>query len=206
MSEGSHSTYTIVLRWREQEQVYRAEVPALPGCEGSGHGYEAALASVQDAIRWWHERSGEGSASPFSQMLMEEDPKHQRGNSAGRKPCLPAQPAPKRCKGHTLSFASYRRAGPGGRDSIPTSASGRPLAGSQFTCRGDKPEAHWANAVSRRLVILPSTPICARQAVLSIVATEPHWDSTSSSCGPCQLCYSESVGSRWVSRSRWGEL
>jgi len=29
MSEGSHFTYTIVLRWSKQEQVYRAEVSAL---------------------------------------------------------------------------------------------------------------------------------------------------------------------------------
>lgn len=51
MREGSHYTHTIVLRWSEQEQVYRAEVPAIPGCGGSGHRYEAALASVLDAIR-----------------------------------------------------------------------------------------------------------------------------------------------------------
>ena len=74
MSEASHYTYTILLRWSEQEQVYRADVPAIPGCEGSGRTYEAALASVQDAIRWWHERSGEGSSSPVSQMLMENTP------------------------------------------------------------------------------------------------------------------------------------
>jgi predicted RNase H-like HicB family nuclease len=74
MNESSHITSTIVLRWDEQEQVYRAEVPALPGCEGNGPTYEAALASVLEAIRRWHERSSEGSSSPFSQMLMEEEP------------------------------------------------------------------------------------------------------------------------------------
>jgi predicted RNase H-like HicB family nuclease len=74
MSEGKHYTYTIVLRWSEPEQVYRAEVPAIPGCQGSGRTYEEALASVQHAIRWWHERSGEGSSSPVSQMLMEDAP------------------------------------------------------------------------------------------------------------------------------------
>jgi predicted RNase H-like HicB family nuclease len=72
MSEGKHYTYTIVLGWSESEQVYCAEVPAIPGCEGSGRTYEAALASVQEAIRWWHERSSEGSSSPVSQMLMED--------------------------------------------------------------------------------------------------------------------------------------
>ena len=73
MQEGAHYPYTIVLRWSEQEHLYRAEVPAIKGCEGSGDSYEAALASVLEAIRWWQEWSGEGSASPFSQMLMEED-------------------------------------------------------------------------------------------------------------------------------------
>jgi predicted RNase H-like HicB family nuclease len=68
------NTYTIVLRWSEPEQVYRAEVPALPGCEGSGHSDAEALASVRETIRWWQERSGEGSSSPVSQMLMEEEP------------------------------------------------------------------------------------------------------------------------------------
>jgi predicted RNase H-like HicB family nuclease len=63
MSEGGHYSYTIVLRWSGQEQVYRAEVPVIPGCEGSGRTYEAALASALEAIQWW-ERSGEGSSTP----------------------------------------------------------------------------------------------------------------------------------------------
>lgn len=46
MSEGTRYPYTIVPRWSKQEQVYRAEVPAIPGCEGTGHTYEEALASV----------------------------------------------------------------------------------------------------------------------------------------------------------------
>ena len=45
MSKGKHSTYTIVLRWSEPEQVYRAEVPAIPGCEGTGSTYEAACSA-----------------------------------------------------------------------------------------------------------------------------------------------------------------
>lgn len=74
MSESSRYTYTIVLRWSAQAQGYAAEVPAIPGCEGSGSTYEEALASALEAIRWWQEHNGEGSSSPFSQMLMEEEP------------------------------------------------------------------------------------------------------------------------------------
>ena len=42
------------------------------GSRRSGKSYEEALASALEAIRWWQETSGEGSAAPFSQMLMEE--------------------------------------------------------------------------------------------------------------------------------------
>jgi predicted RNase H-like HicB family nuclease len=70
MSE--HLTYTIWLRWSKGHQAYFAEVPGLPGVQGSGKTYEEALASVLEAIRWWREKDGEGSSSPFSQMLMRE--------------------------------------------------------------------------------------------------------------------------------------
>lgn len=35
MSEDRRYSYTIVLRWSEQEQVYHAEVPAITGCVGA---------------------------------------------------------------------------------------------------------------------------------------------------------------------------
>ncbi len=73
------SPYTITLRWSEPQHVFIAQVQELPGCEGSGATYETALASVLEAIRWWHEASGEGEASPFSQMLSEEEPSAPEG-------------------------------------------------------------------------------------------------------------------------------
>lgn len=72
MSEHAEYKGPIWLRWSEDHQAYLAEVPALSGVEGSGKSYEEALASALEAIRWWQETGGEGSAAPFSQMLMED--------------------------------------------------------------------------------------------------------------------------------------
>jgi predicted RNase H-like HicB family nuclease len=65
-------TYTILLRWSEDQHIYLGQVPDLIGVEGTGSTYEEALAAVQEAIRWWRKMSGEGSSSPVSQMLMED--------------------------------------------------------------------------------------------------------------------------------------
>jgi predicted RNase H-like HicB family nuclease len=64
--------YTIILHWSEEQGAYIGQVQDLVGIEGSGSTYEEALASVLEAIRWWREQSGEGTPSPFSQMLMRE--------------------------------------------------------------------------------------------------------------------------------------
>jgi predicted RNase H-like HicB family nuclease len=81
--------FSILLRWSRDQQVYIGTVPDLVGVEGTGNTYEEALASVREAIRWWQRRSGEGSSSPVSQMLMEdaseadaseESPQHSREN------------------------------------------------------------------------------------------------------------------------------
>ena len=65
-------TLSILLQWSEDQQVFIGTVPDLVGVEGTGNTYEAALASVREAIRWWQQMSGEGSSSPVSQMLMED--------------------------------------------------------------------------------------------------------------------------------------
>ena len=64
--------YTLILRWREKQRAYIGQVQELVGVEGTGSSYQEALASTLEAMRWWSERSGEGSSSPFSQMLMRE--------------------------------------------------------------------------------------------------------------------------------------
>lgn len=67
-------TFTLTLSWSEEQQVYIGKVQDVVGVEGTGSTYEEALASVLEALRWWRQMSGEGSATPFSQMLFEEAP------------------------------------------------------------------------------------------------------------------------------------
>jgi len=45
--------YEIIIYWSEEDQVYIAEVPELPGCLAHGATQEAALANAQDAIALW---------------------------------------------------------------------------------------------------------------------------------------------------------
>jgi len=45
--------YEIILYWSNEDQVFVAEVPELPGCMAHGDTEEAALANVKDAINLW---------------------------------------------------------------------------------------------------------------------------------------------------------
>lgn len=45
--------YEIIIYWSDEDQVYIAEVPELPGCMAHGASQEAALANAQDAIALW---------------------------------------------------------------------------------------------------------------------------------------------------------
>jgi predicted RNase H-like HicB family nuclease len=45
--------YEVIIYWGEEEQVFVAEVPELPGCSAHGATHEVALANAQDAIRLW---------------------------------------------------------------------------------------------------------------------------------------------------------
>lgn len=48
---NEHLTYTIILRWDEQQSVYVGQATEIVGVEGSGSTYEEALASVLEAMR-----------------------------------------------------------------------------------------------------------------------------------------------------------
>jgi len=57
--------YEIILYWSEEDGVFVAEVPELPGCMAHGKTQEAALANAKDAMRLWIETAGEfGDAIP----------------------------------------------------------------------------------------------------------------------------------------------
>ena len=45
--------YEIIIYWGNEDQVFVAEVPELPGCMAHGDTQEAALAQANEAIRLW---------------------------------------------------------------------------------------------------------------------------------------------------------
>jgi predicted RNase H-like HicB family nuclease len=53
------SKYEVIIYWSDEDQVFVAEVPELPGCSAHGDTQEAALASAQDAIHLWLETARE---------------------------------------------------------------------------------------------------------------------------------------------------
>jgi predicted RNase H-like HicB family nuclease len=59
------SKHEITIYWSDEDQVFVAQVPELLGCSAHGPTHEAALASVQEAIRLWIETAREfGDAIP----------------------------------------------------------------------------------------------------------------------------------------------
>ena len=51
--------YEVIIYWSDEDQVFVAEVPELPGCSAHGSTQKAALASARDAIRLWIETARE---------------------------------------------------------------------------------------------------------------------------------------------------
>jgi len=51
--------YEIILYWSDEDQVFVAELPELPGCSAHGATQEAALASAHEAMRHWIETACE---------------------------------------------------------------------------------------------------------------------------------------------------
>ena len=45
--------YEIIMYWSNEDEIYIAEVPELPGCAAHGDSPENALANVHDAISLW---------------------------------------------------------------------------------------------------------------------------------------------------------
>lgn len=71
----SQYTYQILLTWSEQQQTIVAEAPELHGCTATGATYEAALASIQEALHHWIEiiqRTGHGLPPREKRPLAEE--------------------------------------------------------------------------------------------------------------------------------------
>jgi len=45
--------YEIIIFWSNDDAVFVAEVPELPGCSAHGDTREAALANIDEAIKLW---------------------------------------------------------------------------------------------------------------------------------------------------------
>jgi len=45
--------YEVIIYWSEEDQVFIAEVPELPGCMAHGDSHDTALANVQEATALW---------------------------------------------------------------------------------------------------------------------------------------------------------
>jgi predicted RNase H-like HicB family nuclease len=51
--------YEIIIFWSEDDQVFVADVPELPGCMAHGDTYETALANAREAVALWVETATE---------------------------------------------------------------------------------------------------------------------------------------------------
>jgi predicted RNase H-like HicB family nuclease len=51
--------YEIVIYWSDEDGVFVAEVPELPGCAAHGDSHEAALANVKEAMQLWIDTANE---------------------------------------------------------------------------------------------------------------------------------------------------
>jgi predicted RNase H-like HicB family nuclease len=58
--------YKLIIFWSEEDQVFIAEVPELPGCAGHGDSPESALASCEEAIGLWLD-----TAKEFGRLIPE---------------------------------------------------------------------------------------------------------------------------------------
>lgn len=59
------SKYEIIIFWSDEDQVYIADIPELPGCMAHGDSHESALANAKDAMALWLETAREfGDAVP----------------------------------------------------------------------------------------------------------------------------------------------
>ena len=45
--------YEIIIHWNDEDKIFIAEVPELPGCMAHGNDYDNALSSIKEAIELW---------------------------------------------------------------------------------------------------------------------------------------------------------
>jgi predicted RNase H-like HicB family nuclease len=65
--------YEIIIYWSNEDQVFVAEVPELPGCMAHGSTQEAALAQANEAMQLWIDTArefGDRIPDPKGERLM----------------------------------------------------------------------------------------------------------------------------------------
>jgi len=65
--------YEIIIYWSDEDQVFIAELPELPGCMAHGCRHEPALSNAQEAIQLWIDTAkdlGEPVPEPKGRRLM----------------------------------------------------------------------------------------------------------------------------------------
>lgn len=55
--------YEIIIYWSNEDKIFIAEVPELPGCMAHGHTQEEALKNINEAVELWIETAKEFSDS-----------------------------------------------------------------------------------------------------------------------------------------------
>ena len=49
--------YEIIIHWNDEDNIFVAEVPELPGCMAHGKEYDDALHHIKEAIRLWIDKA-----------------------------------------------------------------------------------------------------------------------------------------------------
>jgi predicted RNase H-like HicB family nuclease len=65
--------YEIIIYWDDQDRVYIADVPELPGCSAHGKTYDKALKNAKEAIQLWIDTAkefGDPVPEPKGRRLM----------------------------------------------------------------------------------------------------------------------------------------
>ena len=58
------SKYEVIIYWSDEDDVYVAEIPELPGCMADGSTYQEALANAEVVIDEWIETKELGRSIP----------------------------------------------------------------------------------------------------------------------------------------------
>jgi len=65
--------YEIIIYWSEEDQLFIAEAPELPGCMAHGATHQEALENIKDAMELWLDaatESGKKIPQPVGRRLM----------------------------------------------------------------------------------------------------------------------------------------